>query len=347
MKKIFDLLEEYARNKGLYGNCCYLSEYKTNPCPIKFKPNSNDYYEHMRKCPYYHSNLEKRRINKNSENEICKEAIKDGKWTVNEEEKVNCSKNDYCNKFHTRNELFFDEKNYRKLYPCTDHYYCEKGDLCPKKHPTDIKIEEIYLPLENKNELERRLIKLIEKDEKIKRTIDLFSRVVCKACLNYIDGEHGRNIYFFKSCSHAICSFCYEHYKSCPFCGLNEDNNSENNGRNANELLIIIDEKIKSKKNKKDEKIKKSKRKKSDKESDEDEGSDEKKEEEKEEDDDDSSSDDDYSHNDDDLIDNEGNDVDGNDSDFSMEDIAYLGEGPDISMNDFKFDNSFENKLNS
>ena len=330
MKKIFDLLVEYAKNKGIYGNCCFLSEYKTSPCPIEFKPNSNDYYTHMKNCPYYHSDLEKRRINKNLENEICKEAIEDGKWLVNEEEKINCSKKDYCNKFHTRNELFFDEKNYRKLYPCTEYSYCEKGDLCPKKHATDIKIEEIYLPLESKNELERSLMRLIEKNERIRKKIDLFSRVVCKSCLNYIDGEHGRNIYFFRGCNHVICSICFKYFQTCPLCGINEDDDDDNNPKN---ILIKIDEGIEPKKTKKNKKNKKNKKRQKNSldEKDEEENSEEKEEEEKENEDDDeddsssssSSSDEDYDDKDSDLNMKEKNDVEDCDSDFSVGKLEF------------------------
>ena len=350
MKKIYDLLFEYAKNKGIYGNCCYLSEYKTSPCPIEFKPNNNDYYTHMKNCPYYHSDLEKRRINKNMENEICKDVIKDGMWLVNDEEKIHCHNNNYCNKFHTRNELFFDEKNYRKLYPCTESSYCEKGDLCPKKHATDIKIEELYLPLEKKNELERRLMRLIEKNERIKRKIDLFSKVVCKSCLNYIDGEHGRNIYFFRGCNHVICSICFKYYQTCPLCGINEDDDDDNNGKNPKNLLIKVDEKIeeeKTKKNKKNKKNKNNKKNKKNKkkrknsssssnESDEEEKNEEKEEEEEDEEEDkgkeddgdssnssSSSSEDEYSNKDRDLSMKEENDVDPNDSNLSIHDIDF------------------------
>ena len=240
MKKIYNLLTQYAKKRGLYGNCCYLSEYKTEPCSILFKPNNNDYYVHVKKCPYYHSNLEKRRITKNCDNEICKGVIEDGMW-INKEEKINCKNGDYCNKYHSRNEVFFDEKNYRKIYPCNEPYYCEKGDLCPKKHAIDMKIEEIYLPLKNKNELEKNLKELKRKDSKIKRKIEKFHNAKCKSCLNYIDGTQGRNLYIFNRCSHIICSNCYAHFSSCPLCGLDEDNNLNEQNENENVTYIILD----------------------------------------------------------------------------------------------------------
>ena len=223
MKKIYNLLLEYAKKKGIYGNCCYLSEYKTEPCKLVFQPNNYDYYIHMKKCPFFHSKLEKRRINKILGNDICKDAIKDGKWIVNDEEKINCSKGEYCNKYHTRNELFFDERNYRKLYPCTNNY-CDKGALCPRKHPIDIKIDEIYLTWNEKEKLERDLKKLIEKNKKIQNREKKLSKIQCRSCLNYIDGEDGRNLYYIKICTHIICSKCYDFFKLCPLCGIRNNN---------------------------------------------------------------------------------------------------------------------------
>ena len=249
MKKIFNLLAEYAKKRGLYGNCCYLSEYKTEPCKIDFKPSNNDFYEHMKRCPDYHSNLERRRITKNKENEICKNAIKDGKW-IDDKESIDCINNDFCSKYHTRNEVFFDEKNYRKLYPCTEPYYCEKGELCPKKHAIDIKIEEIYLPFKNKNDLETVLQKIINKNNELHKKLQIFNKIICKSCLNFIDGAQERNMYYINHCKHIICSNCYKYYNSCPICGFNDnEKNSKNKGNNA--ILIKIDGNIKIKKKKK------------------------------------------------------------------------------------------------
>ena len=41
MKEIFNKLKEYAIKTDLFGNCCYLPEFKTKPCPIDLiRPNS-------------------------------------------------------------------------------------------------------------------------------------------------------------------------------------------------------------------------------------------------------------------------------------------------------------------
>ena len=365
MKKIYNLLVEYAKNKGLYGNCCYLSEYKTEPGKIDFKPDNYDYYIHMKKCPYYHSNLEKRRINKNLENEICKEVIKDGKWINNEN--IKCNKKDYCNKYHTRNELFFDEKNYRKLYPCTEPYYCEKGDLCPKKHATDIKIEELYLPIKNKIKLEEKLKELNKKNNRMLNKLNKFSNAMCKSCLNFIDGSQGRSLYIFNRCHHVICSKCYDYYNSCPLCGFNEEDNDDSGHNNKNAIFIKIDKNLifknqsikdKNKSKSKDESKKKEKKDSDDNSSDVDSSlkksdEDKKKEKNEDENEEDSSEDDNNDKNDNDLTDYKNiNDNDYDDqnlqSDISdLSNVEYPDVKNDISINSMIDNNNGENKNHS
>jgi len=230
MKSIYNTLLEYSKKVGLYIDCCHKNELKTQPCPIQFKPNNYDYYTHMKKCNYYHSNLERRRIYKIIDNNICKNVIDNGGWIINNEEKVECNNGEHCNQFHTRNELFFDERYYRKLYPCKETYFCERGDLCPKKHGIDINIDEIYLPKKNKEELKSLLEELRDKDKKIQENLKAFNVVQCDSCLEFIDGIQHRNMIFFKDCPHKICSKCYDYFKFCPFCGFKnlEDNKEKN-----------------------------------------------------------------------------------------------------------------------
>ena len=232
MKEIYNKLKDYSSKFSLYGNNCYLSEFKTKPCPIDidlFKPNSDDFSTHMIKCPYYHNSLEKRRNLKIKENEVCKEVIDKDKWKIDEED-IKCKNSGLCNKFHTRNELFFDERNYRKLYPCDNMQfkYCKKGQLCPRKHSTDIKIDELYLPSDCIKDLERELKKLNEKNKKIKIKEQKLSKIQCKSCLNYIYGNNGINLYIFKYCNHIICSKCLDLYHFCPLCAkINNDNEED------------------------------------------------------------------------------------------------------------------------
>ena len=240
MKGIYNALHEYSKKTGLFIDCCYKSNIKTQICPIDFKLDSTDYFNHMKKCPFYHSGLEKRRMYKVIENEICENAIKDGGWAINNEQRIACNNGDNCNKFHTRNELFFDERFYRKLYPCTEAYYCEKDELCPKKHAVDIKVEEIFLPKKDKKELKSELDNLIEKDEKLKNNLESFNIIQCCSCLNLISGIQHKNMIFFLKCNHKVCSQCYKFFQSCPLCGFNQtyNNNYDENGKEIIEIIL-------------------------------------------------------------------------------------------------------------
>ena len=254
MKAIYNKLLDYSKKTGLYIKCCYKSELKIQQCPLKFNPDNYEFYTHMKKCPHYHTNLEKRRIYKITSNEICENAIHNGEWLFNKE-KVECVKGDYCPKFHTRNELFFDDRYYRKLYPCTEQYYCDKDELCPKKHAIDIKIDEIFLPKKNKKELKEILEKLIKKDEKFKNTLKKFNIIQCVSCLNLISGIHDDNMIFFLNCKHRICSKCYEFYKFCPLCGFNFNGEEKNEEKNKINILLNYKlSKIKKKKKSEEEK---------------------------------------------------------------------------------------------
>ena len=347
MKHIYNLLVDYSKKKGIYGNCCFLSEYKVDHCKIEFQPN-NDFQIHLKKCPYYHSDLEKRRINKIIGNEICKECIEDGKWKVNEEEKVNCSKGEYCNKFHTRNELFFDERYYRKLYPCTDcteDNFCEKGDLCPKKHAIDIEIDDIFLPKESLIELEKKFKKLKEKNQKVQNLLKKLSKALCEACKNYINGDQENRLCKFKNCKHTICSKCYDYYKYCPFCGMDNDEDARDSRYKKVISIELSDKKKQKEENIKDnKKNKKNKKKRKRSESDEEDDSDKESSDSSE----DSESDDNYDDysNDNDLLD-EGDDEKSLDSDFEIDDIAFPDEKESNSKIGKKIVSDNSNNFNS
>ena len=249
MKNIYHSLLEYSKKNGLYIDCCYKNEIKTQPCPVDFVTNHFD--EHMKKCQYYHSPLEKRRLYKIIENDICKKAIEKGGWIINNEEKIECDNGEYCNKFHTRNELFFDERYYRKLYPCNEINYCEKGNLCPKKHAIDINIKEIFLPKENKDYLNELKEKLIDKDKKIKEILRFFKYIECAYCLSFIDGKQNRNKMYFFKCNHKLCQRCYNHFRSCPLCGFKNNMFNKEENEEKDYFKIILDYPLPKEKKKK------------------------------------------------------------------------------------------------
>ena len=204
----------------------------------------------MKKCPYYHSNLEKRRLLNIVDNEICENAIKAGQWIFNDQETIECNNGNFCNKFHTRNELFFDERNYRKLYPCTETYYCEKGELCPKKHAIDIKINEIFLPKNKKKDLQEILDDIKKKDEMLKNKLKKFNVIQCVSCMNLINGIQNNNMIVF-NCRHKICTKCYNFFQSCPLCEKIYIQNEDENIVENNNIEILLNYEIPKKKKKK------------------------------------------------------------------------------------------------
>ena len=215
----------------------------------------------MEKCPYYHSNLEKRRTLKIYKNKICPNALKNKEWN-SEIDKINCENGAHCEKFHTRNELFYDERNFRKIYPCLEYNkkngFCKKFDMCPKKHATDMKLDEIYLPSDYKSDLQRELTRLKEKEKNFRKKLEKIKKIECRLCLNYIDGDDNRKFIYFNDCNHKICSSCYKKCQICPFCDLKSEQkiteinlelNEEENEENENsENSSSSDENISSKK---------------------------------------------------------------------------------------------------
>ena len=252
MKAIYNKLTEYSKKDGIYLKCCNKAEYKTQRCPIKFNPNNYEFFTHMKKCPYYHSNLEKRRLLNIVDNEICENAIKAGQWIFNDQETIECNNGNFCNKFHTRNELFFDERNYRKLYPCTETYYCEKGELCPKKHAIDIKINEIFLPKNKKKYLQEILDDIKKKDEMLKNKLKKFNVIQCVSCMNLINGIQNNNMIAF-NCRHKICAECYDFFRSCPLCEKIYIQNEDENIVENNNIEILLNYEIHKKKKKKNQ----------------------------------------------------------------------------------------------
>ena len=256
MKALYNALIEYSKKNGVYINCCHKYEFKTQPCLIQNRPNYLDFTTHMLKCPNYHSNLERRRMYKIVKNEICEKAIDNGIWIINDEERIKCDNADYCTKFHTRNELFFDERNYRKLYPCTEKSYCEKGELCPKKHVTDINIDEIYLPRKNKAELRKKFDELKKEDEELKKELNSIEQLKCVCCLNFIGSSEEINKINIPSCNHKYCSNCYSYYNYCPICRYKGSYNGIIE-EEKNYIEIILDDGKHQKKKKKKSKKKK------------------------------------------------------------------------------------------
>lgn len=99
-------------------------------------------------CIYYHNKYERRRPNV-SINKICPNVQANEKWL---DPKL-CKEADLCEYFHTKNEVLYDYRNYRKLYACPyelENGVCIRGSICYYKHVTDtnyrrIGLEDLYL----------------------------------------------------------------------------------------------------------------------------------------------------------------------------------------------------------
>lgn len=170
-------------------------------------------------CPYSHANNENRRMKIEVKNKICESVIEKDeygnyKWKTDENIDSLCCWKEKCPKFHRRNELFFDSRNYRKIYDCYRQDYCDIGELCPYKHPIDIKIDELYLPEENKKILRKKLNELKKKDEEISNLKkQFFANFYCIICQRY-----DMSVFYFLECCHILCENCVNAVDACPMC---------------------------------------------------------------------------------------------------------------------------------
>ena len=180
----------------------------------------------IKKCTNYHSILERRRDPLKFEikfNLPCINAFIEGKW-VNY---AKCADLDKCEYFHTRNELFFDLRNYKKIYDCPmelNNGKCENIQTCAFRHIIDLDIDQLYLGQTKQEELKQLLYrykslikehqKLVEKCEKGK---------ICLNCKSYITHQMA-----FFHCGHNSCMNCITLKKvnDCPFSCTGRKNKS-------------------------------------------------------------------------------------------------------------------------
>ena len=219
---IIKYLNVYNSRNNILDRIMFLPDIKTTNCPFAFlfyqgKSVKNHDYS---KCKYFHnSKLERRRNIIITKNEICPESIKTIEnttvWKLNNELNEN-HKND-CEFFHNRNEVFFDRRNYRKLYICPNEY-CDLGELCPYKHPIDIKINEIYLPEKYREELKKKQKSLIDFNHKIMNEVKIIPKcIICNKILGIK--------FFVCQCGISYCWDCNIYCsEECQYCSSNELN---------------------------------------------------------------------------------------------------------------------------
>lgn len=188
-----------------------LEKIKTEQCQLK------NLCLNKKECFKYHNLLERRRDCKDfiiQNNLPCDKTFIDGKWI----DPKKCPNGDSCEFFHTKNELFYDKRNFRKLYECyieKEKGECPYFEICPYKHNIDINLNEIFLPKEQIEILEKNfsiyyaqkhkyeILKLeLENSQEIKNS-------KCFMCKQYIID----NIVFLK-CMHVYCLNCLEELKN-------------------------------------------------------------------------------------------------------------------------------------
>lgn len=167
-----------------------------------------------KKCFYYHDELERRRSPKEifiKNNQPCDKVFIDGLW----KDPKKCEQKDECEAFHTRNELFYDFRNFRKLYAC---YYeqksgkCEYIETCAYKHVTDIDHNELYLPnfyAEQIKNLSDKLNNVSQENNQLNEKC-INNGYTCFRCNDYLCEKF---IYF--TCGHTSCFKCFSKEKRC------------------------------------------------------------------------------------------------------------------------------------
>lgn len=195
-------------------------KFKTLPCT------NGKLCVNMKECSDYHSSLERRRNPETfliSNNKACPKVFIEGKWTSPSQ----CEAGDACSHFHTRNELFYDFRNFRRIYECPfekNEGKCKNNNTCAYKHFLDINFEELYLPNINKAEI-KDLINQFNflKDERDKLTKRLHELgILCPNCKEYIVDKM-----IVLQCGHNYCFDCRHKIRNCSYsCKLEENGNS-------------------------------------------------------------------------------------------------------------------------
>lgn len=132
---------------------------KTQPC----KNGLSCQFAKTQTCLDFHNKFEKRRPLFMKNNAICKSVFESlsGKWL----DPLLCQNEDHCEYFHTKNELLYDYRNYRRLNKCPiedKNGICTRGNLCFYHHITDIDIDELLFNNKDKQYYKKIFIKELQ-----------------------------------------------------------------------------------------------------------------------------------------------------------------------------------------
>ena len=200
--------KEYLKNKI---ESFSLNTFKTLECP-SVKSGLNCLKEDSHLCYYYHDIQERRRPPTlyRYTNEICKNKIKKGKIIGK------CKNGEFCNKCHSKYELYYHILFYGKAMTCIRPRKlgkCIFEETCYAYHPY---MEPGYKKTKEeiiKEEKDRRLEKYTDENKKLNILIEKFR---CSECKSF---KKRLNYCLLLTCNHIICSKCFKTSKKCPKCG--------------------------------------------------------------------------------------------------------------------------------
>ena len=187
----------------------------------------------IKSCFNYHGEMERRRNQKDyfiKNNKPCTNVFKESKWL----KPSNCPNGDLCEYFHTKTEMMYDRRNFRKLYECyieKEHGKCYYYNICPYKHNIDINFKEIYLQNEEILILKKNYFinkKYMCEYENLKKELEKENlSTKCTKCNRFIE-----DVMIIFKCQHFYCEDCLNILllnKNCIFKCLKVQNTLELN----------------------------------------------------------------------------------------------------------------------
>jgi len=200
--------KEYLKNKI---ESFSLNTFKTMECP-SVKSGLKCPKEDSHLCYYYHDKQEKRRPPTlyRYTNEICKnQIIKKGKI------REKCKNGEFCNKCHSKYELYYHILFYGKAMTCIRPRKlgkCIFEETCYAYHPY---MEPGYKKTKEeiiKEEKDKRLDQYTKENKALNNLIEKFR---CPGCESF---KKRLNYCLLLTCNHIICSKCFKTSEKCPKC---------------------------------------------------------------------------------------------------------------------------------
>ena len=210
-----------------------LSTYKVFKCPL-----AESCYVDYHLCLNYHDEKERRRdpnFLKIERNEYCPNILGDGKNLL---VSTKCPAGDFCEFFHSRNELNYDKRNFRTIIDCTrnNRKPCDYYDVCYGKHYDD-KGKIIISKLKKNSEGSKEYIQLqenliisskqsqTENSNLSKELEEIETKLKSIKCNNLICSVKFSSSLRVLTCKHYFCKDCFDKIifktETCNVCNKN------------------------------------------------------------------------------------------------------------------------------